>query len=277
VSLHNPHDICHLFAPRNQWTSSAEPPPPHGVDDNRLPPLPPNHEADPYEPELLQQRRATLTYGGELAAASAFSEREWRTYLQTYYQLVQSVDRCVGHIRAALEEGGWAENTLIVFTSDHGEGVAAHRWVTKLSPYEESIRVPFIAVPPGHDRRTEGTIDTRHLVSGLDIFPTLLAYACVSPADRPRDLRGISLEPLLNRDHTHAPRSSLLVNLDLHPDHPDDTARIIITNDHWKYIRFSRGDRPEQLFDLADDPGETRNRIHDNIEQADRMRHIGMT
>ena len=78
----------------------------------------------------------------------------------------------------ALRQVGQEENTLVVFTSDHGEGLGSHQWTGKMMYYEEEAAVPLIVswkgVTPG------GRIDRKHLVSALDVLPTICDYAGVA-------------------------------------------------------------------------------------------------
>jgi arylsulfatase A-like enzyme len=205
---------------------------------------------------MIQHCRIDHGYGDELAAAQSMTEPAWRAYLHTYYQLVQAADRALGHVLAALAAGGWSDNTLVVFTSDHGEGMAAHRWAVKRGPYEETIRVPFIVVPPATTRRPHPRVEPEHLVSALDLYPTLLDYAGCPLPETPF---GHSLRPLLEDQPTAPLRDHLLISLDPHPRRPRETARILITRDFWKYVACSHGQPHELLFNLREDPGETTN------------------
>jgi arylsulfatase A-like enzyme len=256
VSLHNPHDICHYCMPGDGLVAMPEPDPEY-LKEEHLPPLPANHAIDPDEPELLQRRRRQARYAREMGIKGEWTEAQWRAYLQTYYQLTQSADRCLQPLWAGLREGGWADNTLVIFTSDHGEGIAAHGWVTKLSPYEDVLAVPLIVSPPGAFRQPSpaGKTDTTHLVSGLDVMPTLLDYAGIP---LPAGLRGRSLRPLV--EGANEPwRDYLVSEIALDPQARDEHARAVIGADGWKYVAWSLGARPEQLFDLNTDLGETRN------------------
>ena len=139
-----------------------------------------------------------------------------------------------------------------MLTSDHGEGVAAHKWVTKLMLWEEVVRVPFVVRLPG--AVPEGRIDRKRLVSGLDLLPTLCDYAGISA---PEGAQGISLRPLIE-DPALPGRSCLVSELQAFRDDVTKKARMIRTA-RFKYIVFSHGARPELLFDLEIDPGETKN------------------
>lgn len=270
VSLHNPHDICHYFIDNGQVTSLPEVEPEH-IDPTNLPPLPPNHQAVGDESEYLRKRRAQKRYGPEIGNyGTDLSEAHWRAYLKTYYSMAETVDRCLTPIFLGLEAGGWDDNTLIVFTSDHGEGLAAHQWFTKLSLYEETLRVPFIAVAPGQWRKGKGRVEPDALVSGLDFAATCVDYArAESPATR--SLRGRSLRPWIENGNPPW-REHLVIPIDLSPERPDETGRAVIRADGWKYHVYSGGANPEALYNLAEDPGETRNRIDDAPEVREALR-----
>jgi len=101
-------------------------------------------------------------------------DRLKRECIQGYYAHTAALDDCVGKIRAALEEAGIAEDTILVFASDHGDMLGCHRMALKQMPFEESISVPFLieyprAVPAG--RRSDA------LLAPIDIMPTLLSLA----------------------------------------------------------------------------------------------------
>ncbi|MCL5269498.1 MAG: sulfatase-like hydrolase/transferase [bacterium] len=179
ASLLNPHDIC-------MWTGSlmgrlvtarADE---FGLGD-RLPILPPNHSYS-FSSEDPSGKPVT-----------GFDDAQWRNYAYDYYRMVEKVDADVGRMLEAVEARGG--DTLVIFTADHGEGLGRHGRVQKWHPYDESVRVPLIIAWPGHVK--EGVIDDAHLVSGVDIMPTVCDYAGI-PA--PPHARGFSLRPLLDRD-----------------------------------------------------------------------------
>src|SRR5690606_33844262 len=123
----------------------------------------------------------TQTWGGP-------EDGRWRQYLWAYYRLIEKVDTQIGKVLQTLQETGQEENTVIVFFSDHGDGIGAHRWNQKTLFYEESARVPFIISWKG--RTVEAARDQTHLLNlGTDLAPTLLDFAGIEPA---ADMRGIS-------------------------------------------------------------------------------------
>jgi choline-sulfatase len=119
------------------------------------------------------------------------------------------------------------DETVIVFTSDHGEGAARHKRTEKNSPYEEALKVPLIFVDPQCTRR--GVLDRDNLVSGLDLVPTLCAYAGIAPPPR---CRGESLRGLMTGESARKRRNFVFAEL-------KQTVRIVRHGDH-KYVKFYR-------------------------------------
>ncbi len=256
VSLHNPHDIC-------AWTGRKpiDRPP---ID--QCPPLPDNFEVDPREPEFIQDCRRRTYYGPENQHTKNWDRDQWRRYLYAHYRFTEQVDKTIGRVLATLRQQGLAQNTLIVLTSDHGEGSAGHQWVVKLMLYEEPVTVPLVVSFPGHT--PTGAVDRDHLVSGIDVVPTLCDYADVRP---PENLTGTSLRPWIE-DPKSPGREFVVSELQPFPKQPDRRGRMVRT-DRYKYVAFSDGRDPEMLFDLKADPGETRNLARDTAMQAELKRH----
>ncbi|MBE0654608.1 MAG: DUF4976 domain-containing protein, partial [Bacteroidales bacterium] len=136
--------------------------------------------------------------------------------------------------------------------SDHGDGAASHQWAAKLSLYEESVKVPMVLTWFG--RTPKNVVNNQHLISGLDIAPTILDYAGI---DIPSKMRGHSLKALIENPDTTW-REFLVTELAIDPQDPSKAGRMI-TDGRFKYNVYSYGERNEQLFDLANDPGEMNN------------------
>jgi arylsulfatase A-like enzyme len=167
----------------------------------------------------------------------------WRSH---YYGLVTFVDEMVGRLVDALEERGVLDETLIVFTSDHGEMAGDYGRMGKGSFYEEVIRVPTIVVPPGGSDvdRFDG------LVEVADLAPTILDYAGVEVPDV---MPTRSLRPVLEgerEDHRASILSEYTTNDRSH------SAKCVRT-DRYKYV-FHAGGAPE-FYDLEADPEELEN------------------
>lgn len=241
VSFTNPHDICYLPINPEGFI------PPLNIE--ATPPLPRNHRIPAGEPEFVKDSRTRTAYENEVAFTTEYTAEDWRNYLFHYYRMVERVDRQIGKLISALESEGLDENTIIIFTSDHGEGASSHKWATKLSLYEESVKVPFILTKFKHDG--EAVVDSEHLVSGLDILPTMMDYAGI---EIPSKMRGVSLKTIIEKPDTIL-RDYLITELAIDPEDTGMTGRMI-TDGNYKYIVYSYGQNPEQLFNLQNDPGE---------------------
>jgi len=174
----------------------------------------------------------------------SFSDEEIRSCTQGYYAMVSEVDHYVGEILNALEENGIADDTVVVFTSDHGEWMGEHLRYGKGYPAADCIsRVPLIVCDPRRPE-THGHTAT-DIVESIDILPTLLGSAAV-PC--PAHLQG--------RD--------LFEHIDQIRSEDDQVAITEMTG--WKAMRvpgfryIMRATGEEALFDLEKDPGE-----YDNV------------
>jgi arylsulfatase A-like enzyme len=255
VSFCNPHDCCYL-------TRRPERYPDAGAIEGPLPPLPSNYAIPPDEPEFTMQRRYDIDhYGDEVLLSKDWGEAQWRAYLWNYYRMTERVDAALGKVLEALDDTGLKDNTLVLFTSDHGDGVASHRWTAKLSLYEEPARIPMLIRWPG--RIPAGQLDTKHLVSQLDVLPTFCEYAVIPALP---SFRGRSLKSIIDR-----PRASWrdYVVTELADDTLDRSRKgRMIRTAQYKYNVYSSGARNEQLFDLKHDPGETQNLAYEPSMRA---------
>jgi len=245
VSFMQPHDICEWLRLNMDNPSALRYPEIAG----ELPPLPDNFDYEAIEPQLLRRlRQGNEPYRGQ------WSKEHWRYYLWCYYRHIELVDGEIGRVLRALEETGKLENTVLLFTSDHGEGMAHHQMVRKGSSYDEASRVPFLISWPGHF--PENRLDETSLVSGADILPTLCDCAGIRP---PEKMRGRSLRPLLEGRADNA-RGYVVAEI------PIDAGRVVRT-DRFKYVTYC-GDTVDQLFDMKTDPGETKNLARDSAYAA---------
>jgi len=221
-----------------------------------LPPLPQNHNIQRDEPDFISEKRKNHDeYGVETKLANKeFGGLEWKGYLNAYYRLTEMVDIEIGKVIEALKQNGYWENSLIIFTSDHGDGAAAHKWAAKLSLYEESVKVPMIVAYPG--KTPAGVINNNHLISVIDILLTMLDYADIQTETL---LQGKSMRPLIEKKTTPA-RNYLVVEL---ADFKKDISRKgrMVRTGEFKYNIYSTGE--EQLFYIGNDPGETQNLINE--------------
>ena len=230
ASFMQPHDICYwgnvrmLRMPRGLPFKQLR---------GKLPKLPPNNTSRPKAPKWLDARRV-----------DEYSPEQWQYYLYIYARMIEMLDADVGRVLRAVEDAGQDENTVIVFTSDHGDGRGRHKHVSKWYPYDEAMKVPLIVSCP--KRIARGAVDRTHLVSGTDIMPTLCDYAGI---DTPKPCTGMSLRPMLERRDAKWRRYLVA---DYGP------AGHIVRTGRYKYSTY-KGDPVEQLFDMQADPWEMKN------------------
>ncbi len=251
ASFLNPHDICQ-WARGDDLPNGPVPPVPPPDD---CPPLPDNFAIPKDEPTVIRKVQAQ---GGRIYPTVDWPDERWRQYRWAYYRLVEMVDREIGKLLKALRDAGHGEDTVVIFSSDHGDGVAAHHWNQKQVLYEEPARVPFIVSQKGVTRA--GHIDREHLISnGLDLMPTLCDYAGVRP---PEGVRGMSARPIAEGRKPPGWRDQVVVETSL--GGPRDSLGIggrALRTQRYKYIVYDQGERREQLFDMESDPGETKSLV----------------
>jgi len=164
------------------------------------------------------------------------------------YAMVDLIDRSVGRILDALEREGLAEDTVVIFTSDHGELLGDHGLRLK-GPffYEGLINVPLLIHAPGlTPHRTD------RLVSHVDLFPTVCDLADIKT---PEGLDGLSHAPSLG-DRGPGPRARCLIEYRNGYGDPTHDAKVLVSGAK-KYVRYRNGE--EELTDLKHDPAETTN------------------
>ncbi len=173
-----------------------------------------------------------------------FSDEVVRDVRRIYFAMIAELDAMVGKVVRAVDDLGIADDTMILFISDHGELAMEHRQFYKMSMYEASVRVPVVAAGP--DVQAGAVVDD--LVSLVDIYPTLMDIAGM---DHPPDLDGHSLYPFFGGA--------------CDPDRPDwvlsefhgstlPTGAFMLRQDAWKYVAYVG--YPPQLFNLVEDPDE---------------------
>ena len=245
TSFMQPHDICLWASPEtgrvNPEGAGYEP----EIDGD--PGLPANLRSVPRGPDAV---RFSCT-------PELFSEAEWRYYRYMYQRQIEMLDRDLGVLLDALDASEVGDETVVVFTSDHGEGAGDHGTTGKWHPWESSMRVPLVFAGPGI---AAGHRDTRHPASGIDLMPTLCDLAGLPPAPL---TTAHSLKPALDDPAGTVPRASLVC----------DYYQIgrVVYRDGFKLVTFP-GDEVELLFDLEADPGELNDLAAAEPGRVDRMR-----
>lgn len=187
-------------------------------------------------------------------------ESNARKDLSGYYALIEHIDANVGRVMTRLKELDLMDNTFLMFFSDHGDHMGSHGHTHKMTPYEESIRIPFM-IWGGNRYRYYGQ-RLPHVTNHVDFAPTSLGL-CGIPC--PESFEGFDYGSLIRegRQRTaETPEAAYLQSVVPTQHHPsiDLPWRGITTKEGWKYIALEG--QPFMLFNLKEDPYEQRNLAH---------------
>jgi iduronate 2-sulfatase len=167
--------------------------------------------------------------------------------LEAYYASVSFMDAQAGRVLDALEEQGLRENTIVVFSADHGYLLGHHDKYQKQHLFEESTRVPFILSVPWLDEEHGGV--TNEITELIDLYPTL---ADLAGLETPDYLQGTSLKPLIVDTASSGWDKDLAFTIS------QSGGESIRTKD-WRFTQWDFGNAGCELYDLNDDPGEFTN------------------
>jgi arylsulfatase A-like enzyme len=178
----------------------------------------------------------------------------WQSQLPDYYGCVEAIDKSIGHLRKVLEETGLAENTIVLFTSDHGCHFMTRNEEYKRSPHNSSIRIPLIVEGPGFNN----SMTVPDVIGNINVMPTLLEASgvAVPTSVKGKSFLGLVKDPAARRAWP---------NKELVQISEAMTARALRTKD-WTYcVIDAQGRRSErfsdryveyQMYSQADDPFE---------------------
>lgn len=233
---------------------------------------------DPYvAPEEYMQRytpggvqlRANVPRGGRV-------EEVARRELAGYYAMIANWDHNIARVQQALSAVAMAHNTHIIIMSDHGDMHGSHGEFRKTSPWEESIRVPFIM--SGHQPRYEGYLNNRPTapLNFVDVAPTTLGLCGI---EKPGWMEGYDYSHYRLQSRQAArkpePESAFLqcVIPTGHNNSINKPWRGIVTKDGWKIACFEGV--VWQMFNLNEDPFELANLAHNNGVRQERIKLLG--
>lgn len=205
----------------------------------------------PHPPANVSSRFADMYRRADLPAlrGNAVETPELRRFRELYYAAISQVDKNVGTVLDALDEFGLADNTLVIYTSDHGEMLGDLRLRTKELPYDSSSRIPFIVRYPGAvtaGKRSDEFVDLN------DILPTALDGAGID-IGAAANAHGIESFPGDSLIHPRGARD----RSGQYAEYSDKANRWIMYRDRrWKYIYFF-GDGSEEFYDMETDAHET--------------------
>jgi arylsulfatase A-like enzyme len=256
ASFLNPHNICEWsrrLAGRRQALNCGEIGDPPSLD--QLPPVPFNLDPPKNEPDSISFMRQACQLDSGFFPVGNYTLEDWRKHRWGYYRMIEKVDAEIGKVLAALKQAGLEENTLVLFTADHGDCAGAHRFNQKTVFYDESARVPLIITWAG---KTRGATADQLVNSGIDLLPTMLDFAGINV---PQDLPGRSLVPLVLARPVAGWRDHVVVENDMDQagEFNGITPRLqgrMVCTDRYKYCVYDGGKQRESLVDMQADPGE---------------------
>ena len=194
--------------------------------------------------------------------------------------MIEHIDEQVGRVLTYLEATGLADTTYLMFTSDHGDNHGSHGHFRKMTPHEESIRVPLI-IWGGKRWHYGGAKRLPHVTNHVDLAPTSLGLAGITP---PQCMQGFDYSACArNPAYQPEPAPAVGPNLDQAPDSAylqvvvptghrtavDQAWRGIVTEDGWKYVAV-RG-QPWMMYDLNTDPYEQCNLVFHGHARGKRL------
>jgi arylsulfatase A-like enzyme len=197
-------------------------------------------------------------FRGAGGAATALEEDAIRQMRATYAGLMTEIDDCLGRVFAYLDETGQWEDTMIVFTSDHGEQLGDHWLLGKVGYQDESFRIPLVVKDAGRNERAGAVEDG--FTESVDVMPTILEALGGSV---PRNCDGRSILPLLEAPAAEDWRDHLFYEYDFRDVHyskpesalglpMDDCSLCVVQDALYKYVHFAA--LPPLFFDLTRDP-----------------------
>jgi len=222
----------------------------HPLDGVRLPDLPADHDAGVPPPALRGRKHEEARLAGDLG----------REAIQAYRASVSFVDAQAGIVFDALARVGLDDDTVVVFTSDHGYHLGEHGLWQKMSLFEESARVPLVIAVPGG--RTG--VAAAHTVELIDLAPTLCDLCGL---EVPVGFEGRSLAPLLVGAAEAFPARPAFTEV------AGSTRGATVRSGRWRYTLWDGGVAGRQLYDHDTDPRELENLV-DRPEHAGTVRQL---
>ena len=250
LSLINPHDICRVLGGKVAGATFTDAI--HFARNNNEPYL--RYQPRPNVPEnhdVKYEKGMILHKDFMYYEVFGLNKDEWRRFISTYQLLIENTDRHIGQLIKSVQNKGISDETIIIFTTDHGEMAGSHKLIAKTTFYEESSKIPVIIKYPKIIKPK--TVNENALISTIDIMPSLL------------DLAGLSIPDNID--------GRSFKNEILYPNNKESTFNAVYSQnqygrmvrfDNFKYVRsIVYGKRYEILFDIQNDPLESKNLINE--------------
>ena len=223
---------------------------------------------------LHNQAGSGIRYGHDSKNNLQLSDKDVLQARATYYGMVSEVDFHIGRLMDFLKETGAYDNTLVVFTTDHGEQLGDHWQFAKYAYFDQSFHIPLIIRDPRTAAEQARGRQVDAFTESVDVVPTILESIGVPV---PSQCDGEDLTPFNNGETPAHWRTEAHWELDFRGSvdangdsvfglKPDQCAMNVIRGERYKYIHFTA--LPPLLFDLEEDPGEFRDLAGDPDYQA---------
>ena len=242
ASFDNPHNICEYA--RNQrlpYATLKEP------DLDECPNLPANFNVAPYDADILDYEKKQ-SY--RLYPTQNYTADDWRRYRNAYFRLVETVDYEIGKIVNEIERQNLWKNTVIIFTSDHGDGAGAHQWNQKTVLYEEVVNIPLIVCLPGG--KQAGKVLPQLVNNGVDLLPSICDWAEVRIPER---IQGDSYRVVAELGDPQKDHQPYVVT-ETQFVQTGGTQGWAVRTPRYKYVLYEVGKNREMLYDMEKDRGE---------------------
>lgn len=246
--------VLHLSYVKPHWPYIAPAPYHNQYTANDIQPVSRDHK------ELINPHPVYAAYLNQEESLT-FSKQETVDQVRPVYMgLIEQLDSEFGRVLKQLEESGELSNTLIIFTSDHGDLGGDHFLGEKDLFYDQVVKVPLMVFDPRPHANSMRGRAVDELVESIDIVPTILDALGMPTSDKP--LQGFSLLPFLNRVEAPIKRDFVISQIDYSfrkarltlNRQANECSGWMLRNQNWKYIEW-QGFRP-QLFNLTEDPEE---------------------
>jgi iduronate 2-sulfatase len=257
----------------------------HPLETLQLPNILENDSDDTLLQTVLKKTTKGYRYYDMICESYGDKKTALLKFTQAYLASVSFVDDCVGEILKSIKANNLSDNTIIVFTSDHGWSMGQKDFLFKNSPWDESTRVPLIIKDPSNNY---AGYTIPNAVSLIDIYPTLIDLVDLDSDNRKNEngasLDGFSLKPFIDdplNGKWEGPDFALSMiysgeqslnpikaNKKKDPSYQHWSLRF---ND-WRYIRYNTG--AEELYNLKEDPREWKNIAEENPEETQKFKKM---
>lgn len=261
ASYDNPHNICEYARSQNFPYGNIDTP-----DIRDCPGVPANFAKNPYDADVIESERVN---NYNVYPTAGFTPEDWRMYRYTYYRLVEKVDKEIGKIIDAIDKNDLWKNTVVIFSSDHGDGIGAHHWNQKSALYEEVINIPLIVTLPG--KKNAGKVLPQLISNGIDFFASVCDWA---GAKMPEGAAGKSFRKVVEEGNPQALHQEYIITETRFDG--SKTRGWVVRTERYKYVLYDKGKYREQLFDMQHDRGEMRNLIMENAysQELQKLRDV---